>query len=72
MEYPRITPEAARVNAHLLQRDAAKALGITPETLRSYEEGRTSPTIEMAAKMAGLYGFPVELISFAKQSTLAD
>lgn len=62
--YPRVTLEAARVNAHLLQRDAAEKLGISVETLRSYETGKTSPTMEMVEKISRVYQFPSEYIFF--------
>ena len=42
MQIPKITLEAARVNAHFTQREAAKALGISVATLQNYESGRTS------------------------------
>lgn len=64
MDYPKITLEAARVNAHLTQKAAAKELHITPETLRSYETGKTMPNYEMVQAMSSLYSFPYDLISF--------
>lgn len=63
-KYPKITLEAARVNAHLLQKDAAKKLGITPQTLASYERGTTLPDVKMGEKIEELYGFPMDLIFF--------
>ena len=60
--YPKISLEAARVNAHLTQKDAAKSLGVSPETLRSYENGKTEMSYQMAAKAAALYGFPLQYI----------
>ena len=35
----RISLEAARVNAELLQKDAAKLIGISLKTLQNYENG---------------------------------
>ena len=61
-EYPKISLEAARVNAHLLQKQAAKKLGISPETLRSYEKGKTEIPYQLAAKAADLYKFPLQYI----------
>lgn len=67
----KITLEAARVNARLRQREAAEKLGITVETLRNYEVGRTSPTVEMADKLCTLYNVPRENINFfCKRSSL--
>lgn len=62
--YPKITLEAARVNAHLNQKEAAQQLGITPQTLASYERGSTLPDIAMGKKIEALYGFPLDLIFF--------
>lgn len=57
---------AARVNANLIQKEAAERLGISKSTLASYEAYRTKPSIEMAKKMASLYGLSVDnLIFFA-------
>lgn len=65
-EYPKVTLEAARVNAHMLQKDAARALGISAPTLSSYEKGECTPDILMAQKMSKLYQFPLEYINFAE------
>ena len=60
--YPRITLEAARVNAHLSQKVAAQKLDISPETLRRYENGTSSPNWDMVKKMEKLYGFSMDYI----------
>jgi len=67
-EVPKISLEAARVNARLSQKEAAKHLGITPETLRRYENGKTLPDIGMATQMESLYKFPLSHIFFGKTS----
>lgn len=59
-----INLRAARVNANLTQEEAAKHLGISKGTLASYESNRTKPNIEMAKKMALLYGVTVDDIIF--------
>lgn len=64
-EFPKITLEAARVNAHMLQKDAAKALGIAPVTLAAYEKGESLPDILMAHRISELYQFPLEYIFFS-------
>ena len=51
-----ITMKAARVNAGLTQKDAAKALGISKGTLSGYEAGKVIPKMDIAKKMATLYG----------------
>ena len=51
MEYPKITLKAVRVNANLLQKDAAKSLGIDKSTLQNYEKGKTVPDWDLVKKM---------------------
>lgn len=62
VDYPKITLEAARVNAHLQQKQAAKQLGLSPVTLASYEKGKTYPPIDVMQKICNLYKFPMEYI----------
>lgn len=56
--------KAARVNAELTLEQAAKELGITKNTLISYEKYRTTPDMEMGAAMASLYGAKVDDLIF--------
>ena len=60
----KITLKAARVNAELTLEDAAKALGITKNTLISYEKYRTIPDMAMGTAMASLYGTSVDNLIF--------
>ena len=62
-----ITLKAARVNAGLTQREAAKRLGISRGTLASYEMYRTKPDIEMAKRIAILYGTEVDRLIFLQK-----
>lgn len=59
-----ISMKAARVNAQLTQREAAKALKISKATLLNYEKGRTVPQMDMANRMAELYKLAVDDIIF--------
>jgi len=65
---PKISLEAARVNAGFNQKEAAKALNVTPSTLRNWEIGKTLPSIERAQEIAELYRYPVGYIFFGKRS----
>lgn len=58
--------KAARVNAGLTQKEAAKALKISKGIILSYEKYRTKPDIDTAKKIAELYGVTVNDIFFAK------
>ena len=64
---PKISLEAARVNAGMLQKDVAEALKITPGTLRSWEEGKTCPDYDKAMELAKLYNYPADYIFFGKR-----
>lgn len=59
-----ITMKAARVNANLTQTEAANALQISKNTLGNYESGKTIPGIDVAKRMAELYGLTVNDIIF--------
>ena len=51
----RLTLEAARVNDGYNQKEAAKMLGISRDSLRYYEQYKKSPKVELAIQMASLY-----------------
>lgn len=55
MENLKITLEAARVNAGYNQKQASKELKISPNTLRSWEKGETSPTWKKLNEIERLY-----------------
>lgn len=68
----KVTWEAARVNAGLQQQEAAKFLGISKQTLLSYEKYRTFPNAEMILKMSGLYRRKVDYIFLQKPVNLIN
>ena len=59
-----MTLKAARINVNLKQEDAAKALGITQDTLSNWENGKTFPTVPQIKKIEDLYGLPYSEIIF--------
>lgn len=59
-----ITLKAARVNAGLSQKQAAERLNVTKDTLRSWEKGRTFPTIEKIQMIEKLYSITYADIIF--------
>lgn len=67
MPYPQISLEAARVNARLTQKEAAKSLGIDPSTLGKYERGKAVPKWDMVQKISALYKFPSDYIFFGER-----
>ncbi len=70
--YPRITLEAARVNAKMTQEAAAGQLGISRRTLQHYESGKTVPDWDMVKKIECLYRFPADYIFFGKNTLKAE
>lgn len=69
MEYPKITLEAARVNAGLNQEEAAEKIGISRSTLLKYEHGETVPGWDRVQRISDVYGFPADFIIFGRRST---
>lgn len=63
---PKITIKAARINAGLTQQQAAKLLGINPDTLSRYESGRNVPRVDMIEKMSKLYCIDKQYIFLGK------
>ena len=59
MENIRITFEAARVNAHLTQKEAVELLKISLKTLQDYESGKTKPNWDTLNKMSEVYKIPI-------------
>ncbi len=64
-EKNKITLEAARVNAHLTQSEAAEKLGVSRSTIQSWESGRTAPSVIQADRISVIYGWPKDAIFFA-------
>lgn len=60
----KITLAAARVNAGLSQKQAAKLLGVSNRTLCKWENGTAFPKADMIEKICDLYGVPYEFINF--------
>lgn len=59
-----LTLKAARINAGLDQREAAKRIGVTPETLGSWENGKTFPNVPQITKIEEVYEVTYAEIKF--------
>ena len=59
-----MTLKAIRVNKGLSQEDAAKAIGISEDTLSNYERGKTYPDIPVLKKIEEVYETSYENINF--------
>lgn len=64
----KFTLAAARVNAGLSQKEAAKALGISNKTLCKWENYASFPGADMIPAICELYGIPYDQIDFAQRS----
>ena len=51
-----ISLRAARVNAELTQAEAAKIIGVSPNTISRWEQGITSPTFKYIRPIVEAYG----------------
>lgn len=59
---PRISLEAARVNANLTQAKLAKILGVSKTTVCNWENGLTEPSLSQLRKISELSGIPMDFI----------
>lgn len=59
-----MTLKALRVNKGLDQKTAADYLGITPETLGKWEQGKTFPNVPQITKIEELYSVSYSDINF--------
>lgn len=51
----KITLKALRTNSKLTIEEASKQIGISRETLRSYESGKTAPDLKVLPKILKVY-----------------
>ena len=52
--------EAIRKEQSILQEEFAKAMGVSRQTISSLENGRYSPSIGLAHKIAKFFGMTIE------------
>lgn len=64
-----ISLEAARVNAHLTQKEAAEALGVTRGTIINWEKGRIIPGVPEMEMLSKIYNISVDYIFLPCYST---
>jgi transcriptional regulator with XRE-family HTH domain len=65
-----ITLKALRVNKGLSQKEAAELLGITPETLGKWENGKTFPDVPNIQKIEKAYGVSYSDIIFCPKNSV--
>lgn len=59
-----ITLKAARLNKGYDQNQAAKLIGISPDTLSNYERGKTFPDVPILKKIEEVYNVKYDDINF--------
>lgn len=64
-----VSLEAARVNARLSQKKAAKAMDVNPSTIANWESGKTAINADQFKKLCELYKVPMDVISLPKKIT---
>ena len=62
--------KAAREAAKLTQTDAGKLIGVNRNTIRSYETGESSPSIDVLERLCGAYGFTVCMVKSSEYSKI--
>jgi len=61
----RVTNDIRRLrfeHAEMTQAELADKVGVTRQTIIAVEQGRYSPTLEMAFQIAGAFGVPLEQV----------
>lgn len=66
----KIKLKAARVNAGLSQKEAAKLLKVSNKTLGNWEKGLSFPTVDKSAQICELYGVPFNNLDFLPEHSL--
>ena len=61
----KISLAAARVNARLTQEEVAKEMGVSKNTVVSWEKEASEPSISQARKLAKIFGIELNHIFFA-------
>jgi len=64
----KISIAAARVNAKKTQAEVAKALKVSKQTIVSWENGKTSPTVDKAEEFCRFCNIPYNRVSFLRSS----
>lgn len=65
---PFLTLEACRVNSHMTQTEFAESVGVSKNTVFSWEKGTTEPSASQLRKIADVSGCPIEFIFVPEKS----
>lgn len=61
-----ISLEAARINAGLSQKEAARLIGVNVATLSNWERGKTSPDVDKFKLLCTVYECPINMLRVAE------
>lgn len=64
---PKITLEAARINANLTLKQAAKVIGVSVATLHNWEKDSSSVKVSDVKKIEKAYQYPTNYIFFGNR-----
>lgn len=67
---PNISLKAARINSGLTQTEAAKLVGIHPQTLSKYENDSSEIRNNLVKELAKIYSIPVDYIFLGENHDL--
>lgn len=57
-----ISLAAARVNANMTQKEAAKLMNVSNNTIVAWEKGKSEPSVSQARELSRIYNMPYDLI----------
>ena len=60
----KISLAAARTNVKMTQQQVADSLDVSVSTIKNWENGKTSPKVDMAMKLCALYGIEYNNLNF--------
>jgi len=66
--WKQVTLQEARLDARISVEDAARLIGVRPETVRNWESGKTSPKILHARRLAQIYHKRLNDIDFSQKN----
>ena len=60
----KLTLKTAREVVGMTQKEAAQAIGVEPDTLRNWEQGKSFPDVRKLKKIEIVYGVPYDRLIF--------
>lgn len=67
-----VSLRAARINAGMKQKDAAKGIGVGVTTIINWENGKTAPRSDQLQELCELYKIPIDCVFLQKRYALSE